>query len=311
MLSIFLCGSVVACGLGTSGGFTHSGRLSGSLTGQSVKGARIAVGSKNFTEQIVLGKIAVILLRSAGAHVDDLTSIPGSNSARSAMMNGNIQLLWDYTGSGWISYLGHDNPIDDSYQQYVAVRDADKRNGLTWLPPAPMNNTYGLAIRDDKAQRLGITTISQLKNIPPSERTFCLESEFANRNDGFQPLLTKYGIPRVSESNLSLMDTGAIYSATAHGSCNFGEVFTTDGRITALRLRTLEDDQHFFPKYNVSPVFRTEVYKKYPQVKGIFGPVSQKLTNDVLRNLNGKVDVDGEDPSDVAWDWLRDQGFVR
>lgn len=311
VLSVFLIGSLTACGLGTSGGFTHNGELAGPVEGKSVDGAHVAVGSKNFTEQIVLGKIAVTLLKSAGAHVDDLTNIPGSNSARSAMLRGNIDMQWEYTGTGWISYLGHDDPIEDSHQQYIAVRDADRKNGLTWLPPAPMNNTYGLAIRQGKAKQLNITKISQLKDLPLDERTFCLEAEFANRNDGFQPMLAKYGIPQVPSSNISLMDTGAIYSATDRGGCNFGEVFTTDGRIKALNLRNLEDDQHFFPKYNVALVFRTDLIKKYPQLEPLFEPVAQKLTNDVFQDLNAKVDVDGDEPSEVAWDWLREEGFVK
>ena len=112
VLSVFLIGSLTACGLGTSGGFTHNGELAGPVEGKSVDGAHVAVGSKNFTEQIILGKIAVTLLKSAGAHVDDLTNIPGSNSARSAMLRGNIDMQWEYTGTGWISYLGHDDPIE-------------------------------------------------------------------------------------------------------------------------------------------------------------------------------------------------------
>ena len=118
-----------------------------STTSKSLDGATITVGSKNFSENVLLGKMAIILMQSAGATVTDLTNIPGSAAARQAMLDDQIQAMWEYTGTGWITYLGHDKPIPDEEKQYTAVRDEDlKKNDLVWLPPAPMNNTYGFAI---------------------------------------------------------------------------------------------------------------------------------------------------------------------
>lgn len=176
-----------------------------------------------------------------------------------------------------------------------------------------MNNTYGFATPAEKLEELGISKLSEIKDIPKSERTFCVESEFKNRNDGFQPMLEAYDIPLGSEvprSNVKTLATGAIYAATDQGECNFGEIFTTDGRIKALDLTVLEDDRQFFPKYNVSPVFREEVVDDYPQVKDLFGPVAEKLDDKTLIELNAQVDVDGRDPTDVAMDWLKQEGFV-
>lgn len=300
---------VSACGLGTAGGYSPSGTLSGDLEDVDLSGASVAVGSKNFTEQILLGKMAVILFQSAGADVQDLTNIPGSSSARQAMIEGDVNMQWEYTGSAWTTYLNHDDPIPDERKQYEAVRDEEKANGLVWLPPAPMNNTYGFATTKEVADRLDASTLSDMAKVPRADRTLCVESEFANRNDGLIPMLEAYGLS-TTDVDQSLMDTGAVYAATAGGTCNFGEVFTTDGRIKALDLQILEDDKQFFPKYNLSAVVAQGVIDDYPQIADLFAPVSEKLDDETLIDLNARIDVDGEEPTDVAWDWLRDEGFI-
>jgi len=303
------------CGLGTAGGFTESGTLAGPIEDvERLDGLSISVGSKNFTEQLLLGKIAVILLKSAGADVQDYTNIPGSASSRQAQVEGDVDLGWEYTGTAWIAYLGHTTGIPDKQKQYAAVRDEDKKeNGLTWFEPAPMNNTYGFATTQEVAKRFKLSKFSDVRRLPASERTFCVESEFKNRNDGFEPMLKKYGLAlgsSVPNRNVKTFDTGAIYAATADGECNFGEIFTTDGRIKALNLKVLADDRRFFPNYSVCPVVRTEVVEEYPQIEELFAPVSKKLTSQTLINLNARIDVDGEKPEDVALDWLKDQGFI-
>ncbi|GGF42077.1 glycine/betaine ABC transporter substrate-binding protein [Marmoricola endophyticus] len=305
-------------GLGTAGGFVATGKLAGPLEDvKSMDGASVAVGSKNFSENIILGKMAIILMQSDGANVKDLTNIPGSAAARQAMLTNQIDAQWEYTGTGWITYLGHDKPIKDEEKQYTAVRDEDqKKNQLDWLPPAPMNNTYAFATTQAGKKKFGnITKFSQIATLPVSERTFCVESELLNRPDGMPGLLKTYGIPLgdpngVPRRNLQTYQTGAVYAATARGECNFGEVFTTDGRIVSLNLNVLEDDKKFFPNYNVSLVLRDETAKKYPQIADLIEPVAKKLTNEVLLKLNAKVDVDGEEPADVAYDWLKQNGFV-
>ncbi len=305
-----------ACGLGTAGGFTRSGTLAGPLADiPSLNGATIAVGSKNFSEQLLVGKIAVILIASAGANVADYTNIPGSSSTRQALLQDELGMVWEYTGTAWIAYLGNTDPIPDEVRQWEAVRDADAKLKLEWLEPAPMNNTYGFAMTQAKAKELGITKLSQIKDIPVAQRTFCVEAEFNNRNDGFGPMLETYDLARgangVPDGNVKLYDTGAIYAATSQGDCTFGEVFTTDGRIKALDLVVLEDDRRFFPAYNLSPVFQKHVLDEHPQLRELFAPVAQKMTNEVLLDLNARIDVDGQEPSDVAWEWLVAEGFVR
>ena len=306
--------TTAACGLGTAAGYTPSGELAGPVKDVDLEGASLSVGSKNFTEQLILGKIAVILMKSAGADVTDLTNIPGSASARYAQVDGQVDMEWEYTGTAWISYLGHTKPIPEEQKQYEAVRDEDlKENGLVWLKPAPMNNTYGFATPTETLKKLGISKLSEIADLPPDQRTFCVESEFKNRNDGFEPMLKKYGLQLgkdVPQGNVKTLATGANYAATDKGECNFGEIFTTDGRIKALDLTVLEDDRAFFPKYNVATVFRKEVLDEHPELKDLFAPVSAKLDDKTLIELNAQVDVDGRDPVDVAHDWLQKEGFL-
>ena len=315
-----LCGGLLlsGCGLGTAGGYVPGGTLAGPLSGVgSLDGATVSIGSKNFSENILLGKMALILLKADGATVVDLTNIPGSASARQAHLEGQIDAMWEYTGTGWITYLGHDKPIPDEQEQYEAVRDEDAaKNSLDWLAPAPMNNTYGFAMTEKSAKKYGITKLSEMKKVPVKERTFCVESEFDNRPDGLSGMLKTYDVPRgkpdgVPGDNIGLYQTGAIYDATAKGNCTFGEVFTTDGRILSLNLTVLEDDRTYFPNYNVSLVVRHSVLEDHPEIQELIEPVAEKLTNEVLLELNAEIDVKGREPADVAAEWLTDEGFLQ
>ena len=302
-----------ACGLGTAGGYVPEATLAGPLAdAPRLDGAEISVGSKNFSENVLLGKMSLILLKAAGAEVEDLTNIPGSAAAREAHLQGDIDAMWEYTGTGWLVYLGNAKPVKGKDQQYAAVRDQDRdENDLDWLPPAPMNNTYAFAITKASKEKYGISKLSDIEKIPESERTFCVESEFANRADGLPGMLKTYGLDgKVPGGNIQTYQTGAIYDATAKGECTLGEVFTTDGRIVALDLQVLEDDKAYFPQYNVSLVVRGPVAEAHPEIEKIMAPVTEKLTDDVMSRLNAEIDVDGREPEDVALDWLKDEGFL-
>lgn len=284
-------------------------------TGQELKGVSLRVGSKEFTEQLVLGQLTLELLRAHGANVTDKTNIKGSTNTRKALTSGRIDLYWDYTGTGWITYLKHAKPIPDSARQYAVVAKDDlAKNKIVWEQPAPLNNTYAFAIRQAKGQELGVKTLSDMASLlktKPSEATFCIESEFSTRDDGWPGLKKAYGM-NVPSGDVKQLDTGVIYTETAKGkTCNFGEVFTTDGRIPAKNLQVLQDDRHFFPIYNAALTLRKEIADKNPQIAKIVAPVAQKLTDETMRKLNAKVDVDGFEPKQVAHDWLKEQGFIK
>ncbi|WIB60125.1 glycine betaine ABC transporter substrate-binding protein [Curtobacterium sp. MCLR17_007] len=282
------------------------------------EGAHITVTSKNFTEQLVLGKIGVLAAKAAGFDVTDETNVPGSVAVRQLMTGHDADMTYEYTGTAWLTYMGHKEGIPDKTEQWQAVRKEDAGNGLTWLKPAPMNNTYAFAVRKEAVEELGgITKLSQIGDLPKDQRTFCVESEFNSRADGFKPMLEKYGLELggsgdngIPKGNVDILDTGTVYTATDRGRCNFGEVFTTDGRIKSLGLDVLQDDEGFFPAYNVAPVLDSATLEEYPQLRGVYNQISPKLTDAVLQELNRQVDVEGREPADVAFDWMVDEGFI-
>ncbi len=310
MLSVPVAVVAAGCGLQSASGAVLEARPGIIGHYDSLEGVKLTVAAKDFTEQLILGNMFSTVLSTAGADVTNLTNIPGSFGARHAMTSGKADVSPEYTGTGWINYLGHEDPVKGEAAQYQAVKEADAKNGLSWLPPAPMDDTYAFAIRESEAQRLGVTKLSDLTKLNKNDLTFCVESEFANRNDGFIPMLKAYGLTQSQLGRVTNLDTGVIYTATANGQCNFGEVFTTDGRIPGLNLRVLEDDTAFFPHYNLSAVVNSKTLDAHPELADIFARLSPKLTNEVMLDLNAKVDTDGEDPAIVARDWLIKEGLL-
>ncbi|WP_446215646.1 glycine betaine ABC transporter substrate-binding protein [Micromonospora sp. IBHARD004] len=280
----------------------------------ALAGQTIVVGSKDFTENIVFGHIAMQALKAAGANVTDQTNIKGSVNARKALLAGDVDVYWEYTGTAWITYLNHTDPIPDSKHQYDAVVKEDKeKNQVVWGPIAPANNTYAMAVRAEKAKEWNLRTLSDLAAFAkskPADATFCLESEFTGRNDGWPGMTKMYGL-NVPRSNIRTVDTGVVYTETKKGeSCNFGEVFTTDGRISNLDLVVLEDDKNFFPIYNPALTVNGATAAKYPSLTKILEPITAKLDDDTIRKLNERVDVKGEPVAQVAADWLKEEGFI-
>ncbi|MEV1077053.1 glycine betaine ABC transporter substrate-binding protein [Streptomyces sp. NPDC050211] len=304
---------VSGCGL-TSGSPMVDDVRPGSIgQGEPLKGADLTVTSKEFTEQLILGAIMGIAFEAAGADVLDRTGIQGSVGAREAVKGGDADGMYEYTGTAWITYLGNSEPIDDPQKQWEAVRDADAKNGLTWLPPASLNNTYALAMNQANFKKYGTKTLSDvaaLSKSDPSAVTLCVEGEFANRADGLPGMQKAYGMD-VPAGNITQMDTGIIYTQAAKGSCTYGEVFTTDGRIKSMNLAVMQDDKKFFPNYNAAPEINSKTLKEYPAIADVLDPITRRLDNAVAQELNAKVDVEGEDPHQVALEWMVEEGFVR
>ncbi|MCE3555282.1 glycine betaine ABC transporter substrate-binding protein [Pseudonocardia sp. RS11V-5] len=277
----------------------------------ALEGVKITVGSKDFTEQILVGYMAELALSAAGADVKDLTNIQGSSNSRLALKTGDIDLTWEYTGTGWINYLGHTDPIPDERGQYEAVRDEDlKENGIVWLPYSELNNTYAFGTTKAYAEQHNLKTDSDMTTFlkqNPDQGVFCVETEFASRQDGLPGAEKAYGF---TPKEVKTFGTGAIYAGIANGTCNFGEIFTTDGRIAGLNLAVLEDDKKFFPQYNICVVLREDTYKAHPEIEQVMQPVAMALNNQEMIELGKKVDVDGEDPGIVARDWMIQKGFI-
>ncbi|MFH9863090.1 glycine betaine ABC transporter substrate-binding protein [Streptomyces sp. NPDC017202] len=306
---------VLASGCGLTSGSPMVDDVSpGSIgKGEPLKGADLTVTSKSFTESLILGAMLGIAFEAAGADVLDRTGIQGSIGGREAIRKGDADAMYEYTGTAWITYQGNSEPITDPRRQWEAVRDADVRNGVTWLPQSRLNNTYALAMNQANHKKYGTKTLSEvaaLSRSDPEAVTLCVEGEFANRADGLPGMQKAYGMD-VPADRITQMDTGIIYTQTAKGSCTYGEVFTTDGRIKSMNLVVMADDKKFFPNYNAAPVINTETFEKWPAIAEVVDPVTAKLDNAVAQELNAKVDVDGEDPHQVALDWMKAEGFVK
>ncbi|GAA2453458.1 glycine betaine ABC transporter substrate-binding protein [Streptomyces lavendulocolor] len=305
---------LAGCGL-KSGSPMADDVLPGSVgRGQPLRGASLTVTSKNFSENLVLGHMIGLIFKAAGAEVLDRTNLPGSLNGREAIVKGDADAIYEYTGTAWITYQGRQEPIADPRAQWEAVRDADVRNGVTWLRPSALDNTYTLAIsrRNNAAYRLRtLSDVAELSRRDPSAVTLCVENEFASREDGLPGMRRAYGMD-IPAANIRKMDAGIIYTQVAgSGSCLLGEVYTTDGRIAAMGLDTMADDRHFFPNYNAAPALHAATFAKYPVIAELLDPLSARLDTAVARELNARVDVDGEDPHEVAKEWLLEQGFVR
>ncbi|MEU4434624.1 glycine betaine ABC transporter substrate-binding protein [Nocardia rhamnosiphila] len=307
---------LAGCGLVSSSGTFHDARLpDGQLP---LDGAKLVVTSKSFTEGVLLGKITATYLAAAGAQVTDLTGAPGSASSRQAQLNGDADILWEYTGTGWVNYHNQTETIADPQELWQRVHDIEKRDyDLEWMPPANFNDTYAFGAATPTAERLGVTSLSEVASLPVGDRTFCVDDEFFSRSDGFIPMLQKYGIPYndpngVPAGNVTRMDAGVVYTATAKSApCNFGMIYTTDGRVKNLNLVVLDDDRKFFLPYSGTAVVRGEIIDRYPQLAPLLATISERLTDDLMQDLNGRVDIDGEDPADVAYDWLKSENLVE
>lgn len=309
--AVLLIGSLTGCGLNTNTSLPFTVGSGSIQPVPELDGVDITVGSKEFTENIILGYIAQLALSAAGANVRDMTNIQGSNSARQALEAGQIDLYWEYTGTAWINYQGNTDPIPDERQQYEATKAADEQQqGITWLDYSPDNNTYAFAVREAYGAQHDLHSISDLTEFlrqHPDQAVFCLETEFASRQDGFPGAQRTYGFP---VTDTKTFGTGAVYAALGGGGCPIGEVFRTDGRIAGLNLRVLDDDKRFFPQYNAAVTLHQDYLAQYPQLRPVLEPVGKAMNNEQMIQLGKQVDVDGRNPVDVARDWMVSKGFI-
>jgi osmoprotectant transport system substrate-binding protein len=295
---------MAGCGVGGGG--------AGSVS-QDLKGVDLTVASKDFTENILLGKMFVKALEANGAKVSDKTNLGGSSVNRSALISDRIDVTPEYNGTGWTVYLKHDNPSTDSKKLFDSVATEDlKKNGVKWFGSSPFNDTYGFAASPDLADKNGgafdLQAMADYLKSNPSSKV-CMETEFPDRPDGLI-LFEKATGYKVPSSQTQILDTGLIYTQTGKGKCDFGEVFTTDGRIQALKLSLVEDPGVFIV-YNVSFTMKDKEYSKHSAVYDkIADAILKPLDNKKMAELNAKVDVDGTPADKVAEDYLKDEGII-
>ena len=291
----------------------ESSSSGGSLAGYDLSGIEIAVGSKDFDEQLILGEMMVAAFEAAGATVDNKVNLGGTNVARAALLSGEIDIYMEYNGTGWTVHLGQEDPSFDSEVLTSGVAERDlAENDIVWVGRSPFNNTYGFTSSPEVTEANGgpftLTTMMEYVAANP-EAIVCMESEFPSRPDGLILTENHSGIT-LPDSQQRILDTGIIYTETAANNCDFGEVFTTDGRIPALGL-TLVEDPGVNIVYNVSGTIRSDKYDEAPEAfDGIINAILAPLDNVKMAELNGKVSADGEDPADVAREYLVSEGFI-
>ena len=285
----------------------------GSLAEYDLSGVELAVGSKDFDEQLILGEMMVAAFEAAGATVDNKVNLGGTNVARAALLSGEIDIYMEYNGTGWTVHLGQEDPSFDSEVLTSGVAERDlAENNIVWVGRSPFNNTYGFTSSPEATEANGgpftLTTMMEYVEANP-DAVVCMESEFPSRPDGLILTETHTGIT-LPDSQQRILDTGIIYTETAANNCDFGEVFTTDGRIPALGL-TLVEDPGVNIVYNVSGTIRSDKYDEAPEAfDGIINAILAPLDNVKMAELNGKVSADGEDPADVAREYLVSEGFI-
>jgi len=270
----------------------------------------IVVGGKAFTEQQIMTAMTVAVLKAKGFTPDRKAGM-GSAAVRAAMENGQIDVYWEYTGTG----LGVFNKITDKFDSaeaaYRKIKEVDAAKGIVWLNMSAVNNTYGFAMNRDDAQKRGLVTMSDLaKAIKGGAKlTFASNAEFYARPDGLPGWQTAYGF-EFERDNVKRMDTGLTYSALKDRQVDVAVVFATDGRIPAFNFSVLKDDKNYAAPYNLTPVVRKEVLDKNPKLADALNAVAAKLNDDNMAKLNASVDVDKKTPEEAAEGFLKANGLL-
>lgn len=285
------------------------------LTSASANAAPLVLASKNFTEQHILSAITVQYLATKGIEITPKTDL-ASTIIRNAMLNKQVDIAWEYTGTSLIVY-NHIHDAMSAEETYNTVKKLDAKQGIVWLEPAKMNNTYAFAMQRIRAEKENISTLSQLvERIELVQKTdkkhnwmIAFDPEFVNRSDGLKPMQGVYHM-YLERPQIRQMDPGLVYNAIRDGFVDAGLVYTTDGRVNGFDLKVLEDDKGFFPSYAVTPTVRAEVLESTPGLSDALNTLSRLLDNDIISALNAKVDIEHQSAERVATEFLKDNGLL-
>ncbi|HEX5850798.1 MAG TPA: glycine betaine ABC transporter substrate-binding protein [Rubrobacter sp.] len=290
------------------------GNVGGSGESDSGGGPTITVGSKNFTEQYILGNMYAQALEANGFNAETKLDLGSEQIADKALQSGQIDLYPEYTGTALVAivpFKGNPSDLNSPQATYEAAKKgyADRSPADTMLTPAPFNNTYGIFVRKSVAKEMNLTNMEQLSKASKN-LTFISYSEFQNRSDGYPNVKKNY--PAFDFEQIEIVNQlGLRYSGIENGDGDVGVGFTTDGQLTSPQLVVMKDEKAIWPFYYPAPVVRTDVLEKHPKIKGILNEVSASLDVEKMRELNGQVDLDQEDPEDVAAEYLEQEGIVE
>ena len=271
--------------------------------GQS--GARVAVGSKDFSEQVLLGEILAQTIEGTGLAVERRFDL-GGNLAHEALVAGEIDLYAEYTGTALLAIL-KGRPMSDPREVFrVVAAEYARRFDLVWAEPLGFNNTFAILVRGDDARRMNLQTVSDAARVSSQWRAG-FGQDFMSRADGYPGFARTYGFHfrEIREMDLSLT-----YRALAEKQVDLIAGNSTDGLIARYGLVQLEDNRNYFPPYDAVPVARRALLEQYPQVRAALKRLSGILTVDEMRKLNYAVDGEKRQPKEVAREFLVKKGIL-
>lgn len=279
----------------------------------------VKVGSKIDTEGALLGNIILQVLESHGVKTVNKVQLGTTPVVRGAITSGELDIYPEYTGNGAFFFKEENDPAWKNAQQgYEKVKQLDaQQNKLVWLTPAPANNTWTIAVRQDLAQKNKLTSLDDLSRFLKEGGEFKLaaSAEFIERTDALPAFEKAYGFKLKQDQLLSLAggDTAVTIKAAAQqtSGVNAAMAYGTDGPVAALGLQTLSDPKGVQPIYAPTPVVREAVLKEIPQLEEWLKPAFAGLDEKTLQQLNARIAVEGLDAKKVAADYLKEKGLVK
>jgi len=269
---------------------------------------KIVIGSKEFTEQIILGEMLSLLIENkTELKVDKKLNLGGTFICHNALKQGDIDMYVEYTGTALTAILAR-KAMSDPDKVYDYVKDVYKKKfNVIWLEPLGFNNTYTLTVRKDTKSKYDLETISDLEKVKDKLQAG-FDHEFLSRPDGYDGLIKAYGF-KFDKHPLD-MDAGLMYMAIKENKVDVICGFKTDGRIPEFNLEVLEDDKQFFPPYYAVPIVRQDVLKKHPELKEVLNKLAGKITDEKMMKMNYEVDMKKRDPREVAKEFLEKNGLL-
>ena len=270
---------------------------------------RIVIGSKNFTESLLLGEIMAQMIRArTSLKVDRRFYLAGTYICQQAILAGRIDVYPEYTGTALTAILKQDASAqkEDVYKR--VKNEYERRFGLTLGPAFGFNDTFAMEIRGEDARRLNIKTLSQATAFAPQWRAG-FGYEFMERPDGYRGLAATYGLHFREQPRI--MDLGLLARALKDHQIDLAGGNTTDGLIPALDLFVLADDRHYFPPYEAVPVIRRQTLEQHPEIAQVLAELGGKISDEEMQNLNYAVEGQHRDATEVVHEFLRSKGLVR
>ncbi|MGV6989452.1 glycine betaine ABC transporter substrate-binding protein [Testudinibacter sp. P80/BLE/0925] len=268
----------------------------------------IKIATKPMVEQFIIAEMLALLIEQDSELKVEIKKGIGGGTANihPALLKGEFDLYPEYTGTAWL-YVLKKQPLADDEKLLAELKAEYKKLGLTWFGNYGFNNTFGIAVRADLADKRQIRTFSDLAKLS-DQLTFGAEYDFFEREDGYQGLQNTYAINFKQTHDL---DIGLKYQAAQSGKVDVINVFTTDGQLADSALAVLEDDKHFYPNYYAGTVIRTETLSRHPQLATILAKLDNQISNADMAKLNAEVEIEHKDEKAVAKAFLQAKGLLK